>query len=167
MNEFHPFLSRPLRLLTTMTKRQNFMHSNHTAPTYLALHVNLLTVNKNGGHTRRETARQHLTCYDWISGSLKGQTTRVAATELQRPDTFEASTPAAALGWLQSDIHTFESQQRHTYSILREYAVRGHLLIESCINPRIDYSRKLCAWKVSKIRKKFSHKQSNRAFWKL
>ena len=136
-----------------MTKRQNFMHSNHTAPTYLALHVNLLTVNKNGGHTRRETARQHLTCYDWISGSLKGQTTRVAATELQRPDTFEASTPAAALGWLQSDIHTFESQQRHTYSILREYTVRGHFLIESCINPRIDYSRKLCAWKVSKIRK--------------
>ena len=75
------------------------MHSNHTAPTYLALHVNLLTVNKNGGHTRRETVwSRHFTCYDWISSSLKGQTTRVAATELQRPDTFETSTPAAALG---------------------------------------------------------------------
>ena len=109
--------------------------------------------DKNGGHMRRETLGQHLFCYDWISSSLKGQTTRVAATELQRPDTFEVSISAAALAWLQSDIQTFESQQRHTYSFLRQYTVRGHLLIESCINHRRDYSRKLCAWKISKIRK--------------
>ena len=47
-----PFLSRPPRLKTIMTKRQNFMPSNHAAPIYLALHVNLLTVNKGPGDSR-------------------------------------------------------------------------------------------------------------------
>ena len=74
------------------------MHSNHAAHIYLALHVTLLKVNKNGGHTRRETARRHLPCYVWISSSLKGQTTTVAATELKRPDAFETFTSVTALG---------------------------------------------------------------------
>ena len=74
------------------------MQSNCAAPIYLALQVNLRKVNKNGGHMRRETLGRHLFCYDWISSSLKGQTTTVVATELQRPDAFETFTSAAALG---------------------------------------------------------------------